>query len=99
MATAKVTLSLDIGAISLGRRAVELTGDSLSAIVSKTMNRHLLTDCAPAPVPDEQTAARREAKEALTDAEFDRSHNPHCRTSLLCLIQKGHAAAIFGFSR
>ncbi|MFE3229842.1 hypothetical protein [Nocardia sp. NPDC059228] len=47
MATKDVVLSLDVVALSLAERAAELSGDSLSEVVSACLNRHLLTDYAP----------------------------------------------------
>lgn len=51
MATKDVVLSLDVVALSLAERAAELSGDSLSEVVSACLNRHLLADYAPGSIP------------------------------------------------
>ncbi|WP_067904489.1 hypothetical protein [Nocardia vaccinii] len=68
MATTKVTLSLDTVALSLAKAAADRSGASVSAIVSATLNRHLLHDFAPAPTPADPAA---EATAALADFERD----------------------------
>ena len=50
--TTKVTLSMDSVALSLAHRAAEMEGVSLSAVVSKILRRHILTDYGPAPGPE-----------------------------------------------
>lgn len=45
--TTKITLSVDSVALSLAQRAAELDGLSVSAVVSKVLRRHLITDYGP----------------------------------------------------
>ncbi|MGH3929286.1 MAG: hypothetical protein ACRDTF_04845 [Pseudonocardiaceae bacterium] len=47
--TTKITLSVDSVALSLAQRAAELSGLSVSAVVSEVLRRHLLTDYGPPP--------------------------------------------------
>ena len=69
MATTKVTLSMDSVALSLAHRAAEMDGVSLSAVVSKILRRHILTDYGPPPGPD--TAADWHRDEAQAAADLD----------------------------
>ena len=67
--TTKVTLSVDSVALSLAHRAAEIEGVSLSAVVSKILRRHILTDYGPAPGP--YTAADWHRDEDQAAAELD----------------------------
>ncbi|UFS95504.1 hypothetical protein [Nocardia huaxiensis] len=71
MATTKVTLSMDSVALSLAQRAAELSGSSVSAVVSAVLNRHLLTDYAPTPLSPNPDRDHREAEAAATDLELE----------------------------
>jgi hypothetical protein len=63
--TTKITLSIDSVALSLAQRAAELDGLSVSAVVSKMLRRHILTDYGPC------TAADRQRDEDQAAAELD----------------------------
>lgn len=67
--TTKVTLSVDSVALSLAQRAAELEGVSVSAVVSRVLRRHLLTDYGPSARPD--TGADRQHDEDQAAAELD----------------------------
>jgi hypothetical protein len=70
MATTKITLSLDVVALSLARGAAELSGESVSAVVSGTLARHLLADYAPPALPPDHARDRREAAAAAAELEL-----------------------------
>lgn len=55
--TEKVSLSLDAGALVLGRRAAELEHSNLSAYVSRLLLRHAWESERPVLTPDEQARA------------------------------------------
>ncbi len=67
--TTKITLSVDSVALSLAHRAAEMDGLSLSAVVSKVLRRHILTDYGPSPGP--YTGADRQRDEDQAIAEID----------------------------
>ncbi|WP_280427823.1 hypothetical protein [Nocardia brasiliensis] len=80
MATVKVTLDLDAVALSLAQRAAELDDTTVSAVVSKVLARHLLTDYAPT-IPLDPDRDRAEAEAARADlalqieaARYDDEH-------------------------
>jgi hypothetical protein len=68
--TTKVTLSVDSVALSLAHRAAEMDGVSLSAVVSKILRRHILTDYGPAPGPDTAADWHRDEDQAAADLEL-----------------------------
>ena len=67
--TTKITLSMDSVALSLAQRAAELDGLSVSAVVSKVLRRHILTDYGPSAGP--YTVADRQQDEDQAAAELD----------------------------
>jgi hypothetical protein len=67
--TTKITLSIDSVALSLAQRAAELGGLSVSAVVSKMLRRHILTDYGPSAGPG--TAADRQRDEEQAAVELD----------------------------
>lgn len=70
MATTKVTLSVDSVALSLAHRAAEIDGVSLSAVVSKILRRHILTDYGPAPGPSTTVDWHRDEDQAAADLDL-----------------------------
>ena len=68
--TTKVTLSVDSVALSLAHRAAEMDGVSLSAVVSKILRRHILTDYGPAPRPDTAVDWHRDEEQAIADLDL-----------------------------
>ena len=68
--TTKVTLSLDSVALSLAQRAAELDGASVSAVVSRVLRRHLLTDYGPPPGPCTGADRRHDEEKASADLEL-----------------------------
>ena len=70
MATTKVTLSMDSVALSLAHRASEIEGVSLSAVVSKILRRHILTDYGPAPGPYTAADWHRDEDQAAADLDL-----------------------------
>jgi len=67
--TTKITLSVDSVALSLAQRAAELSGVSVSAVVSGVLRRHLLTDYGPP--PGSGTGADREHDEEQAGADLE----------------------------
>ncbi|MGH3851838.1 MAG: hypothetical protein ACRDRT_19510 [Pseudonocardiaceae bacterium] len=67
--TTKITLSVDSVALSLAQRAAELDGVSVSAVVSRVLRRHILTDYGPSDRP--YTGADRQRDEDQATAEVD----------------------------
>ncbi|MEO7193735.1 MAG: hypothetical protein ABIZ05_02775 [Pseudonocardiaceae bacterium] len=67
--TTKITLSVDSVALSLAQRAAELDGVSVSAVVSRVLRRHILTDYGPPARP--YTGADRQQDEDQATAEVD----------------------------
>lgn len=68
--TTKITLSVDSVALSLAHRAAEMDGVSVSAVVSKVLRRHLLTDYGPAPGPCTGADRRRDEDQASADLDL-----------------------------
>ncbi len=67
--TTKITLSVDSVALSLAQRAAEIDGVSLSAMVSRILRRHILTDYGPPSV--EPYGADRQHDEDQAAADLD----------------------------
>ena len=74
--TTKITLSLDSVALSLVQRAAELDGLSVSAVVSKMLRRHILTDYGPSAEP--YTDADRQRDEDQATAELELAEQAEC---------------------
>lgn len=68
--TTKITLSVDSVALSLAHRAAEMDGSSLSAVISKVLRRHLLTDYGPAPGPVTGADPRHDEDQAAADLDL-----------------------------
>lgn len=68
--TTKVTLSIDSVALSLAQRAAELDGASVSAVVSRVLRQHLLTDYGPPHGPDTSAERRHDEKQAGAELEL-----------------------------
>ncbi|MFN2494673.1 MAG: hypothetical protein ABR608_02020 [Pseudonocardiaceae bacterium] len=69
-ATTKITLSIDSVALSLAQRAAELSGVSVSAVVSRVLRRHLLTDYGPSRVPCTIADRKHDEEQASADLEL-----------------------------
>lgn len=69
--TEKVSLSLDVGALVLGRRAAELEGTNLSAYVSRLLHRHAWESERPTLTAEQQNQA--DARQAELD-EREENH-------------------------
>lgn len=67
--TTKITLSVDSVALSLAQRAAELSGLSVSAVVSGVLRQHLLTDYGPP--SGSSTGADREHDEERAGADLE----------------------------
>lgn len=68
--TTKVTLSVDSVVLSLAHRAAEMDGVSLSAVVSKVLRRHILTDYGPSPGPYTDADRHRDEDQATADLDL-----------------------------
>ncbi len=68
--TTKITLSIDSVALSLAQRAAELEGVSVSAVVSRVLRRHLLTDYGPSRVPCTGADRNHDQEQAGADLEL-----------------------------
>ena len=68
--TTKITLSIDSVALSLAQRAAELDGVSVSAVVSRVLRRHLLTDYGPSRVPGTDADREHDEEQAAADLEL-----------------------------
>ncbi|MGH4015320.1 MAG: hypothetical protein ACRDSL_15630 [Pseudonocardiaceae bacterium] len=69
MATTKITLSVDSVALSLAQRAAELSGVSVSAVVSRVLRRQLLTHYGPSRVPCTDADRKHDEEQAGADLE------------------------------
>lgn len=68
--TIKITLSLDSVALSLAQRAAEMDGLSVSAVVSKMLRRHILTDYGPPAGPDADADRQRDEDQAAAELDL-----------------------------
>jgi hypothetical protein len=73
MATRKVTVSLEVGALELAERAARRDGLSISAWLSRAARREAVRTGVGRPTPDEQALAEAindEAERAAAEAEL-----------------------------